>query len=72
LARHTLACGDTVGGIAQRAGVRTLALTHHRPRPDDTMLEALRHEVAAAYSGQLVIGDDLTTLRVEPSGAPPA
>lgn len=66
LARHTLACGDTVGGIAERAGVRTLALTHHRPRPDDTMLEALRLEVAAAYSGRLVIGHDLTSIRVDP------
>lgn len=66
LARHTLACGDTVGRIASSANVRKLVLMHHRPREDDTMLETLRREVAADYSGELVIGHDLMTIPVEP------
>lgn len=58
LARHTLACGDTVGKIAQACGVRTLVLTHHRPRRDRAMLEALAREVAGDFAGRLVLGTD--------------
>ncbi|MDC7786830.1 MBL fold metallo-hydrolase [Rhodoplanes sp. TEM] len=64
LAKHTLACGDTVGRIAAAAGVKTLALTHHRPRGDDAMLKALADEVARDFSGRLVIGEDLTEIEV--------
>jgi ribonuclease Z len=62
LARHTLACGDTVGKIAARAGVKTLVVTHHRPRPDTAMLDQLRTEIAADFRGRIVIGEDLTTV----------
>ena len=59
LARHTLACGDTVGKIAARAGVKTLALTHHRLRADDSALAQLADEVARDFSGRIVVGQDL-------------
>ena len=62
LAKYTLACGDTVGKIAQKAGVKTLVLTHHRPRGDDRMVERLGNEVAQDFSGRLVIARDLDTV----------
>lgn len=62
LARHTLACGDTVGKIAARAGVKTVVVTHHRPRPDRAMLERLHAEIAADFGGRIVIGEDLTSI----------
>lgn len=64
LARHTLACGDTVGKIAAKAGVKTLALTHHRLRGDDGVLAALAEEVARDFSGRIVVGRDLDEITV--------
>ncbi len=64
LARFTLACGDTVGKVAAKAGVKTLVLTHHRPRADGAMLEVLAEEVAKDFSGRIVIGQDLTEIDV--------
>jgi ribonuclease Z len=64
LARHTLACGDTVGKIAARNRVKTLVLTHHRPRRDDAMLDVLAEEVVRDFSGRIVIGRDLTEIEV--------
>jgi ribonuclease Z len=64
LSKHTLACGDTVGKIATAAGVKTLVLTHHWPRADDTMIERLRDEVARDFSGRLVLGRDLDEIVV--------
>lgn len=64
LARHTLACGDTVGQIAKKAGVKKLALTHHRPRTDDSMLKALFADVRRDYDGPVVMGEDLTEIEV--------
>ena len=65
LAKYTLACGDTVGKIAQECGVKTLVLTHHRPRGDDVMVEALRREVQRDFSGTLVVANDLDEFIVE-------
>lgn len=62
LARHTLACADTVGRIAAEARVGTLVLTHHRQKPQ-AMLEQMRADVAADFSGPVVLGYD--GLRVE-------
>lgn len=59
LAAHTLACGDTVGKIAAECGVKTLVLTHHRPRDDAAMIERLRDEVSRDFSGRLIIANDL-------------
>lgn len=64
LAKHTLACGDTVGKIAAACNVKTLVLTHHRPRKDDAMIEALRREVRESFSGELVIASDLDEVLV--------
>ena len=59
LARFTLACGDTVGKIAAECGVKTLVLTHQRPRRDDVMLQALTAEVQRDFSGRLILAQDL-------------
>ena len=59
LAQYTLACGDTVGRIAAECGVKTLVLTHQRPRRDDAMLQALAAEVARDFKGRLVLASDL-------------
>ncbi|PKP69323.1 MAG: MBL fold metallo-hydrolase [Alphaproteobacteria bacterium HGW-Alphaproteobacteria-4] len=64
LARHTLACGDSVGRIAAAAGVKTLVLTHHRPRSDDAMLAALERDVRADFHGRLIIAEDLTAIEL--------
>ncbi|MEQ1650502.1 MAG: MBL fold metallo-hydrolase [Hyphomicrobiaceae bacterium] len=64
LAEHTLACGDTVGKIATRAGVKALALTHHRPRINDAALVELEREVRRDFTGRLIIGRDLTEIIV--------
>ena len=55
---------DTVGKVAAKRGVKTLALTHHRPRADGAMLEVLAEEVAKDFSGRIVIGQDLTEIDV--------
>ena len=62
--QHTLAGGDSVGKIASRANAKTLALTHHRPRKDDRMLDRLAEEVARDFSGRIVLGEDLTEIDV--------
>jgi ribonuclease Z len=59
LARHTLACGDTVGRIASECGVKRMVLTHHRPRRDPALLRRLAEEVARDFTGELLIGEDL-------------
>jgi ribonuclease Z len=64
LAKYTLACGDTVGKIAAECGVRTLVLTHQRPRRDDSMLERLREEVLRDFRGTLVLAQDLDAVAV--------
>jgi len=64
LAKHTLACGDTVGKIAAECNVKTLVLTHHRPRHDTAMIERLREEVSRDFSGRLVIANDLDEVTV--------
>ena len=58
LARHTLACGDTVGRIAAECGVGHLVLTHHRPGQSEEALAALREEVARDHRGPLTLAQD--------------
>lgn len=65
LSRYTLACGDSVGRIAARAGVRTLVLTHHRPRADRAFAQALEREVRREFDGRLVIAEDLDEIVVD-------
>lgn len=64
VARYTLAAGDRVGKIAARAGVKTLVLTHHLPRKDESVLDLLAEEVARDFSGRIIIGRDLTEIDV--------
>jgi len=64
VARHTLAAADVVGKIAARAKARTLVLTHHYARRDDRYLTVLADEVAADFSGKIVVGEDLTELEI--------
>jgi ribonuclease BN (tRNA processing enzyme) len=57
-ASHTLA-GD-VGKLAERAGVKTLALNHFVPADDPLVTEdSWRKELLAGFSGNLVVGKDL-------------
>jgi ribonuclease Z len=58
LAKHTLACGDTVGKIAAECGVGRLVLTHHRPRPTPDWQGQLLEEVARDYAGPVEIATD--------------
>ena len=62
VAQYSLAAGDSVGKIAARAGVKTLVLTHHLPRKDESVMQVLAEEVARDFSGRIVIGRDLTEI----------
>ena len=64
LAHHTMACADTVGKIATKAGVKTLVLTHHKVRTDESMLDQIAEEVTRDFSGRLIVGKDLTEIEV--------
>jgi len=50
------------GATAQRAGVGTLMLTHYVPAPAPGTLEEWRSQAASAFDGEVVAGDDLTTV----------
>ncbi len=61
---------STVGqaaDTAERAGVRTLVLTHYVPAPPLGHYDEWR-ELAGGFTGQLVMGDDLTTVTVAARG----
>ena len=60
-AYHTLS--SEVGKVAAEAGVGCLVLSHFAPPACDR--DALLAEVAADYSGPLVLGEDLMTLDAE-------
>jgi ribonuclease Z len=64
VAQYTLAAGDSVGKVAARAGVKTLVLTHHLPRKDESVLDLLADEVARDFSGRIIVGRDLTEIDV--------
>lgn len=55
---------------AQRAGVRTLLLTHYVPPMLPGQEEQWRDLARAHFSGEIVLGDDLTSVTV-PESAPP-
>ncbi|MGP4095664.1 hypothetical protein [Nonomuraea sp. KM90] len=66
LADRALAMGSFLGGLAGRAGVRRLVLTHLIPAPAD---EAGEKEFAddvrrGGYAGPLTVGRDLMTVTV--------
>lgn len=64
LAKYSIACGDTVGKVAAECNVKTLVLTHHRPRSDTAMIDRLREEVTRDFSGKLIIANDLDEIVV--------
>lgn len=63
LARDVIACADTVGHIARRAGAKALVLTHFR-RKADALIEEIATDVARDYDGAIVLGRDLAAVRV--------
>jgi ribonuclease Z len=63
LARYTLACADTVGKIATKAGVKKLVLTHFRQK-SEAMMQEIATDVARDYDGPIVLGQDLTDVLV--------
>jgi ribonuclease Z len=63
VARSTLACADTVGGIARRARVKRLVLTHFRRKTDD-VLATIADDVRRDFAGEVVLGRDLLRLAV--------
>jgi ribonuclease Z len=58
IARHTLASADTVAGIATRARVKNLVLTHFRKKSPE-LLEEMRLDIQREFSGKVIIGSDL-------------
>jgi ribonuclease Z len=57
LAAYTLACADTVGGIAAEANVGTLVLTHQRQKSDE-VLEEMRQDVMRQFARPVLLGHD--------------
>jgi ribonuclease Z len=49
---------------ATRAGVRTLVLTHYVPSMQPGQEDEWRSRAAAGFSGQIVLGDDLTAVEL--------
>ena len=56
--RYTLACSDTAGKIAARAGVRRLVLTHFRGTTP-ALLREIEADVRQDYDGPLALASDL-------------
>lgn len=52
--------------MAKRAGVRTLVLTHYVPALTPETIGEWRTLADAHFDGELVLGDDLTAIRLEP------
>jgi ribonuclease Z len=50
------------GGTAQRAGVRTLMLTHYVPAPAPGTLDEWCAQASGAFAGEVVAGDDLCSV----------
>jgi ribonuclease BN (tRNA processing enzyme) len=63
LAKHTLACADSVGKIAAKAGVKKLVLTHFRQK-SVAVLREVAADVARDYDGPVVLGEDLVEVVV--------
>jgi ribonuclease Z len=53
---------EQAGQTATRAGVRTLVLTHYVPALQSGQEDEWRARAAAHFDGQIILGDDLTTL----------
>lgn len=55
---------EDAGRTATRAGVRTLVLTHQAPLPTPGTEDEWVSQAAAHFDGEIVFGDDLTTVLV--------
>ena len=56
--QYTLACSDTAGKIAARAGVKRLVLTHFR-ETTPVLMEEMRSDIARDYTGPFDFAEDL-------------
>ena len=56
--KYTLACSDTAGKIAARAGVKRLVLTHFR-ETTPALIDEMRADIARDYSGPMAFANDL-------------
>jgi len=50
------------GATAQRAGVRTLVLTHYVPAPAPGTLDEWRTQASSTFDGEVIAGDDLCSV----------
>ncbi len=57
--KYTLACSDTAGKIAARAGVKRLVLTHFR-ETTPKLIEEMRADIARDYAGPFEFAEDLS------------
>lgn len=54
---------DAIGALAERAGVKTLVLNHLVPGgPSFTSTEEWQRRAQQGFSGQVIVGEDLTIL----------
>ncbi|MNN04062.1 ribonuclease Z [compost metagenome] len=58
VSQYTLACSDTAGKIAERAGVKFLVLTHFK-HPTEEELEEIEADVRRDYGGVVALSKDL-------------
>jgi ribonuclease BN (tRNA processing enzyme) len=63
LAKYTLACSDTAGKIAARAGVKRLVLTHFRSTTP-ALLREIEHDVRRDYAGPVHLASDLDEFEI--------
>ncbi len=61
--KYTLACSDTAGRIAARAGVKRLVLTHFR-QTTPALIDDMRADIAADYAGPVEFSADLAEFLV--------
>jgi ribonuclease Z len=64
VAKYTLTSADTAGGIAKRAGVKTMVLTHHRQKSPE-LLEEMRADIQRECQARVVIGYDGLTVSID-------
>ena len=63
VSKYILVSSADAGDIARKYRVKTLVLTHIRQKSDD-MLKRMEADIRHAYSGKIVMGEDLLSLAV--------
>lgn len=61
--KYTLACSDTAGKIAARAGAKKMVLTHFR-QTTPALIEEMRADISRDYGGPVEFAGDLDTFDV--------